>query len=125
MFHSRRLNNKINNVHKKALRIVYSNYKSTFQKLLDKHASFSVHHINIQTLVIEIHKHIHGILPAIIGENFKINRILIYNLRTQNDFSRRVPQIVKYGTETISFLVLKAWALVPEKNQRMLWFGNF
>ena len=44
MFHSRRLNNKINNVHKKALRIVYSDYKSTFQELLDKDASFSVHH---------------------------------------------------------------------------------
>ena len=69
----------------------------------------------MQTLVIEIHKHIHGILPVIMGENFKINRILIYNLRTQNEFSRRFPQIVKYGTETISFLVLKVWALVPEK----------
>ena len=36
MFHSRRLNKKINNVHEKALRIVYSNYKSTFQELLIK-----------------------------------------------------------------------------------------
>ena len=30
MFHSRHLNNKINNVQEKALRIVYSDYKSTF-----------------------------------------------------------------------------------------------
>ena len=35
MFHSRHLNNKINNVHEKALRIVYSDDKSTFQELLD------------------------------------------------------------------------------------------
>ena len=48
MFHSRRLNNEVNNVHEKALRIVYSDYKSTFQELLDKQASFSVHHRNIQ-----------------------------------------------------------------------------
>ena len=40
MFHSRRLINKISNVHEKALRIVYSDYKSTFQELLDKDASF-------------------------------------------------------------------------------------
>ena len=87
MFHSRRLNNKINNVHEKALRIVYSDYKSTFQGLQDKDPSFSVHHRNIQTLAIEICKHIHGLSPAIMGEVFKINRALTYNLRTQNDFS--------------------------------------
>ena len=111
MFHSRRLNNKINNVHEKALRIIYSDYKSTFQEILDKVASFSVHHRNIQTLAIEIYKHIHGLSPAIMGEVFKINRILPYNLRTRNDFSSRVPKTVKYGTETISFLAPK----VPEK----------
>ena len=32
MFLSRLLNNKINNVHQKALRIVYSDYKSIFQE---------------------------------------------------------------------------------------------
>ena len=82
MFHSRRLNNKINNLHEKALRIVYSDYKSTFQELLDKGASFSVHHRNIQTLAIEIYKHIHWLSPAVMGEVFKINRTLPYNLRT-------------------------------------------
>ena len=65
MFHSSRLNNKINNVHGKALIIVYFDYKSTFQELLDKDASFSVHHRNIQTLATEIYKHIHGLSPGI------------------------------------------------------------
>ena len=115
MFHSRRLDNKINNVHEKALRTVYSDYKSTFQELLDKDASFSMHHRNIQTLAIEIYKHIHGLSPAITREVFKINRTLPYNLRTPNDFSSKVPKTVKYGTETISFLAPKVWALVPEK----------
>ena len=91
MFQSRRLNNKINNVHEKALRIIYSDYKSTFQELVDKDVSFSVHHRNIQTLAIEIYKHIYGLSPATVGEVFKINRTLPYNLRTQNDFSSRVP----------------------------------
>ena len=49
MFHCRRLNNKINNVHKKALRIVYSENKSTLQEFRDTDASFSVRHRNIQT----------------------------------------------------------------------------
>ena len=109
MFYYRRINNKINNVHKKALRIVYSDYKSTFQELLDKDASFSVHHRNIQTLVIEIYKHILGLSPVITWKVFKINRRLPDNLRTHNEFSSRVLRTVKYEAETISFLAPKVW----------------
>ena len=115
MFHSRRLNNNINNVHEKALRIVYPDYKSKFKELLDKDASFSVHHRNIQALAIEIYIHIHGLSPAIAGKVFKINRTLPYTLRTHNEFSSRVPKTVKYGTKTISFLALKVGNLVPGK----------
>ena len=49
------------------------------------------------------------------GEVFKINRTLPYNLRTHNEFSSRVPKTVNYETETISFLAAKVWALLPEK----------
>ena len=46
MFHSRTLNNKINRLHEKALRIVYGDYKSKFDELLEKDSSFSIHHRN-------------------------------------------------------------------------------
>ena len=36
MFHSRRLNNKINSIHATALRITYQDNTSTFQELLNK-----------------------------------------------------------------------------------------
>ena len=38
MFHWRHLNNKINSAHEKAIRVVYSDYKSVFQELLVKEA---------------------------------------------------------------------------------------
>ena len=43
MFHSRRLNNKINSIHERALRITYQDHISTFQELLNKDNSVSIH----------------------------------------------------------------------------------
>ena len=50
LFHSRTLNNKINLLHERALRIVYSDYKASFCELLEKDKSFSIRHRNIQSL---------------------------------------------------------------------------
>ena len=41
MFHSRKLNNRINNIHEPALRIVYRDYKSTFKQLLKQKKSIN------------------------------------------------------------------------------------
>ena len=54
MFHSRRLNNKINSAHEKALRITYQDNTSTFQELLNKDNSVSIHHRNLQVLASEM-----------------------------------------------------------------------
>ena len=43
MLHSRTLNNKINRIHERALRTVYSDYNSSFNELLDKDGSFKIH----------------------------------------------------------------------------------
>ena len=67
MFHSRTLNNKINGLHEKALRIVYGDYKSKFDELLEKDGSFSIHHRNIQMLTIEIFKFLNGLSPQIMN----------------------------------------------------------
>ena len=56
MLHSRALNNKINHIREKALRIVYSAYNSSFFELLDKHDIFKIHQKNVQKLAIEIYK---------------------------------------------------------------------
>ena len=43
MFHSMTLNNKINHVHERTLRVAYSGYKSSFTKPIDKDRSFTIH----------------------------------------------------------------------------------
>ena len=55
MFHSRTLNNKINRLQEKALRIVYGDYKSKFDELLED-GPIGIHHRNIQTPAVPILK---------------------------------------------------------------------
>ena len=47
MFHSQTINNKISRFHGRALRIVYSDFKSSFEGLLMKDNSFSINERNI------------------------------------------------------------------------------
>ena len=51
MFHSRTLNNRINNLHERALRIVYNDDHSTFNELLVKDGSCTIHHHNLQLYI--------------------------------------------------------------------------
>ena len=56
MCHSRILNNRVNNIHLRALRIVHQDKKSSFEELLQKDNSVSVHMKNLQYLATEIFK---------------------------------------------------------------------
>ena len=95
MLGSRTLNNEINRLHERTLRIVNSDYKSLFDSLLEKDGSFLNHHRNIQNLVIEIYKFLHGLSPTIMGDILKINRPPKYNPRTRQELYSRNPKRVR------------------------------
>ena len=59
MFCNKRTNDRINKLHKRAL-IVYDDHKTSLLDLLAKDVSFTVHHTNIQTLLLEIYKTKHN-----------------------------------------------------------------
>ena len=56
MFHSRRLNNRINKLHERALRVTYDNDDLSFHDLLEKDNSFTIHERNLQKLAVEMYK---------------------------------------------------------------------
>ena len=98
MFHSRTINNKINSLHERALRIVYSDLKSSFEGLLMKDKSFSMHERNIQSLPIEIYKFLNGLYPGFLNNVFHKNISNSCDLRNHKELYSRNPKTVRYGT---------------------------
>ena len=66
MFHRRTLNNSINKIPERALHITYNDSKLTYDELLHKDNSFTIHERNIQALVIEMYNIMNNISPVII-----------------------------------------------------------
>ena len=93
MFYSRKANFEINHIHERSLRIVYKDNISSFQELPKKDKSFCIHHINIQSLAIELLKVKNKLFNRITCDIFE-TRNLDYNLRTQIDFIRTIPPVL-------------------------------
>ena len=114
LFHSRGLNNKINVLHERALRITYGDRPTLFEDLLKKDNSVSIHHRNIQALVTEMIKVKNNTAPEIMKEIFA-PKMSAYDLRNNHSFKRRRVNSVWHGTDSGSYLGPKIWDLVPNE----------
>ena len=81
MLHFPTMNNKINRLQERSLRIVYSDQNSTFEELLERDKIFSIHHKNIQNLAIEIYKFVNGLYPEIMESVFHLKENSRYSQR--------------------------------------------
>ena len=124
MCHSRKLNNRINRLHERALRIVYKNSDLTFQELLDLDGSFTIHHRNLQKLATEMYKIKTKVAPSALQELFPEN-ISSYNLRNQRLWGNSNLNTEKYGIETITFLGPKTWDILPKLIKESLSLPEF
>ena len=64
ILYSKTFNNKIIRIHKRALRFVYFDYKSSFNELLDNDDSFRIYHKNGKGLANRIYKCLYSLSPA-------------------------------------------------------------
>ena len=70
MLHSRSNNNKIKHLHERCLRLIYNDKQSSYEELLIKDGTISIHHRKIQTLATEMFKVKNEIFPENICDIF-------------------------------------------------------
>ena len=114
MFHSRKINNRINSLHERALRIVCRNYKATFSELLSKDKSVTIHQRNLQLLATEIFKTKSELNLKIMEEIFTFKDVDC-NLRNNTSVKIGNLKTVYHGTESLTNLGAKIWNLRPNE----------
>ena len=137
MFCSRSLNHKINKLHERALRMAYSDYESSFEDLLDKDCTVTIHKRNLRALATEMYKVSNNLCPMFMNDLFT-ELSIPYNTRSttkveidSNDKCKDskksnflIPNIntVSYGNKSVRYLGPKIWELVPDdmKNAQSL-----
>ena len=67
----------MNQLHERALRLVYNNYDLSFDGLLEKDGSFTVHHNKIQVVAIEMFKVYNNLSETIFSDFNKIRITLV------------------------------------------------
>ena len=73
MFHNRQINTRINNLHYRALRMIYLDNISSYEELLRKDGSVTIHQRNLQFLAVEMFNVDKDMAPAIMREIFAKN----------------------------------------------------
>ena len=124
MFHSRKINNRVNSLHKRALRVVYRDYNATFSKLLSKDKSVTIHQRNLQLFATEICKTKNELSPKIMEEIFTFKNV-DYDLRNNTSLKIGNLKTVYYGTESLTNLGAKIWNLLPNEYKELKSLSTF
>ena len=102
LFFNKGANKEIDRTHKRALRILYKDYESSFETLLARSGSNSIHLKNLQKLMTETYKSMNHLNPSIVWE-FHEKKHMTYNLRIQNLCKLPTIKTLSLGLKPLSF----------------------
>ena len=108
------MNNRINKIHERTLRLIYRDKKLTFNGLLELDNSVTIHQRNLQILATEIFKVKNSLALEIMTEVFEIQEPH-YNLRSEaSHFKRENARFTHCGIQSVRHLGPKIWNTVPQ-----------
>ena len=111
MLTSRCLNNALNNIHERALQLIYKDHEKSFNSILTENNLKTIHQKNLEFLAIKIYKFRNGLSPPITNDIF-FSKQNICNLRKFQELSTSTKNTVNFGMETISYRGPQLWNLL-------------
>ena len=119
MFHGGEVNQRINRLHERALRLVYNDYCSTFEHLLD-----TVHHSNLHFLSIELYKVVNVLTTNVFSNIFLRNNQGV-SLRSQNEFALPQVRTESCGKGALRYLAPLIWNIIPSEIKNLSSLNEF
>ena len=104
---------------------VYRDDASTFDQLLKKDNSCSIHHRNIHAMAIEMFKVKNNVGPSLLNEIFTLNDNFNPGLRHSSEFKRSNVRTVHYGKDSLGYFGSIIWDLIPQNIKLMSNLNQF
>jgi hypothetical protein len=111
-FCDKRRSNKLENLQKRGLRIVFDDYESSYESLLDKARLSSLNDGRLSTILTEVYKARNGKAPEYISDMFQAN-ITPYNLTRKDQLKIEQKRTTKYGLRSFRHLGAVLWNKLP------------
>ena len=92
----------INKIFERVSRIVLNDHISDFETILRNMNDITIHHRNIQTLMVELFKIKYDLAPPIMDSVLN-RRTICYNFKNLQEFQSERKRTVFYSLETISY----------------------
>ena len=108
MFCGKDANHKVDSTHKRVLRVLHNDYDSSFNTLLEKSDTVTIHIKNLQKLMLEIYKSMNQLNPSYIWHLHERKEIQ-YDLRTKHLWKLPITMTIKFGMESLSFRGSLLW----------------
>ena len=123
-FCSQTNNDKLEKLNYRALRFIFQDYESSYEMLLQKMGSTSLHLGRLKQIAKETFKIIHGQSPTYLKDFINIKKCS-YSFRYSNLLELPRTNTAKYGTSSFRFLAAKVWNDLPENARKATSFDEF
>ena len=117
-------NQKLEKIQERALRILFADYDSPYQDLLNKAGTTTLLIQRLRLIALTVFKSLHGLNPPCLNDMF-IHKDMPYSMRDSSLIHQPRCRTTTFGIRSISYIGAKLWNDLPNDFKLMTNFCRF